>query len=362
MWFVVPVLVACSGGADTHVDVIDSGVPDAFEACPRPRTSPCNPLTQSGCAAAEKCTWIVNAVVPQYIGHVGCVPNGVADVGAPCAFGPPGCDGYDGCKRGLVCSDYRGGAGVCKQICDQQGGQPTCDSAHTCVTYPRLFFTGETTPAAAGVCDRACDPLADNDFDGSGPATEIGSTCGSDAGVGCYGSPSFGTPPKTGWSCMAELHPGASLRHRTQCTELNGCADPGPTIFVNSCSQGYSPLLRVSARVSTAICVALCKPKNCYAGNCGTNDEDRLGEAPHRCTGTDRVGSFETSAGGEHCRFLWYYERDDQGSFLRSPSSDTVGVCVDHAKYGEPPCASLPLTGQPNAVQYGCVDSTAAGL
>ena len=29
-----------------------------------------------------------------------------------------------------------------------------------------------TTPPAGGVCDRACDPLADNDFDGSGTASD----------------------------------------------------------------------------------------------------------------------------------------------------------------------------------------------
>jgi hypothetical protein len=247
-----------------------------------------------------------------------------------------------------------------------------------------LFYTGDTTPAAAGVCDVACDPLADNDFDGSGSAsTKSGSACGSDATIGCYGDPSFGTAPHTKWSCREDIHADAAqptgLRHRVQCMTATGCADSGAVISVNSCNQGYLPLLRESTTTSTAICVALCKPKNCYAGNCGANDDDRLGEAPHRCQTPDRVGSFDTSPGGEHCRFLWSLEIDDQGHFLRSPSSDTVGFCFDHSKYlydsnGDnmpdtpmPACASLPDgfgTSSPidGAADLGCVDTTHAQL
>jgi hypothetical protein len=59
--------------------------------------------------------------------------------------------------------------------------------------------------------------------------------------------------------------------------------------------------------------------------------------------------------------FSWRFEIADDGTFVRSPTSDSVGVCVDHAKYGFPPCASLPLTGMPNAADYGCVDTATAG-
>ena len=80
-------------------------------------------------------------------------------------FGEAGATGYDDCAKGGVCSafDGTGGPGVCKQICDNAGGAPTCDDSHVCVQYSRLFSTGATTPAAAGVCDLACDPLTDND-------------------------------------------------------------------------------------------------------------------------------------------------------------------------------------------------------
>ncbi|HEY5925315.1 MAG TPA: hypothetical protein VIV11_26710 [Kofleriaceae bacterium] len=374
------VLVGCGDCNDVepvHVPP-DSRPGDAF-GCPR--TSPCNPLTQAGCCVGQKCTWRLDAVMPQYIGHVSCAPDGSAAVDEPCMYGPPGVLGYDNCKKGLVCGDYRGGTGVCKQICDQQGGAPMCDAQHACVTYPGLFNTGDTTPSAGGVCDVACDPLTENDFDGSGSATKSSSTCGSAAEVGCYGYPSLGSPPRTSWTCMPERNltvgQPTGLRHRVQCTTANGCADPGPTLYVNSCNQGYLPLLRESATISTAICVALCKPLNCYAGNCGPANQNRLGEAPHRCTSPDRVGTFDTSVGGEHCRFIWSFEIDDQGNFLRSPSSDTLGFCFDHSKYlydsdadnvpdtPYPACSTLADgfgSGVFGAADLGCVDTTHAQL
>jgi hypothetical protein len=346
-------------------------------------TTQCSPLTQAGCKFGQKCTWLLDAVMPDYAGHIGCAPDGPANVGDACMYGAAGATGYDMCKRGAVCSDYQGGAGVCKQICDQQGGYPECDSQHTCVVYSGLFDTGSATPAAGGVCDRACDPIADNDFDGSGSASKkTGAVCGTDQTIGCYGYPSFGSYPKTGFSCTADVSaavPGPiGLRHRVRCTTDNGCADPGPTIYVNSCNQGYLPVLVESTSVSIVICTALCKPKNCYAGNCGVNNASRLGEAPHRCTNPDRVGTFDTSATGEHCRFMWSFELDDQGTLLRSPTSDTVGLCFDHAKYlydtnadntpdtPYPACATLPNgfgTGATlGAADLGCVDTANAGL
>jgi hypothetical protein len=344
----------------------------------------CNPLMQTGCAAGEKCTWLLDALMPQYAGHVGCAPDGAANAGEACMYGEAGAAGYDNCKRGTVCSNYLGGTGTCKQICDQMGGFPPCDAQHTCVVYSGLFSTGEMTPAAGGLCDVACNPLTDNDFDGAASASmKTSAACGTNPGVGCYGYPSFGTYPLTGWSCTDDVSAAVAqpigLRHRVQCTTANGCAGAGPTIYVNSCNQGYLPLLRESTMVSTTICVALCKPKNCFAGNCGANNANRLGEAPHRCTSPDRVGTFDTTAGGEHCRFIWSFEIDNQGNFLRSPTSDTIGFCFDHSKYlydsnadntpdaPLPACATLPDgfgTASPidGAADLGCVDSTHAQL
>jgi hypothetical protein len=338
----------------------------------------CNPLSQAGCQPGHKCTWVIDATDPQYVGHVGCVPDGEKDIGEPCTYGAAGATGYDDCEQGGVCSTFTqpGTQGVCKPACDINGGNPMCDATHACVTYSRLFSTGSTSPPAAGVCDPTCDPLADNDFDGSaGSQTRAGSGCGSDPRIGCYGYPSEGTPPVTAFTCKGDINsdPDKGLRHRAECTVATGCADTGDVIYVNSCNQGYLPLFRESTAVSTAICVAMCAPLDCYAGHCGSNDENRLGAAPHRCMPPDAVGNFGSD---EECQYLWANELDGSGRLLRSPYSDTVGFCLDHSQYlydpagGSdlttplPSCKDLPLEGSGSAldaVDLGCVSTATAG-
>jgi len=301
-------------------------------------------------------------------------------------YGAAGATGYDNCAKGGVCSAFGTPLtpGICKQICDEEGGSPMCDTDHTCVTYARLFSTGATSPNAAGVCDPACDPLADNDFDGSaGSSTKVSSTCGSSFQIGCYGIPSGGTPPVTGFSCTGDINsnPDKGLRHRSECTVSTGCADTDGTIYVNSCNQGYLPLIRESTANSTTVCIAMCKPLDCYAGNCGSNDVNRLGAAPHRCTAPDAVGTFGS---GEECQYMWANELDGNGHWLPSKYSDSVGFCFDHSQYKYdptggtnptitfPPCEQLQVHGTGSnpadpltyfgAVDFGCVSSQTAGL
>jgi hypothetical protein len=325
----VGLLVACGGGDNNKIKIVDANPVDAVGVC--------NPLTQAGCLAGEKCTWLLDALMPQYVGHIGCAPDGTAQQGESCTYGAPGENGYDNCAKGLVCGNYRGGTGFCKKICDQQGGTPDCGNTHVCVTYSGLFSTGMTTPAAGGVCDLACDPLADNDFDGSGTATKTSNTCGAAPSVGCYGYPSFGTPPKTGWSCTNDINfeeqQPTGLRHRVRCSVDNSCADPGPQIYVNSCNQGYLPLLYEESASSIVICVAMCQPATCYKDNCGTNNVNRFGVAPHRCQAGDRPGVYDTTAGREHCQHLWLREIDDAGNLLESATSDSLGFCFNMGKY-----------------------------
>ena len=343
----------------------------------------CDPLTQTGCYADEKCTWIVDATLPQYVGHIGCVPDGAAHLGAGCMYGAAGATGYDDCARGAVCSGYAqpGLAGVCKQICDIQGGNPVCDATHSCVQERFLFSSGSTSPAAAGLCEQTCDPLADNDFDGSGSAlARTGSACGS-ADIGCYGLPSGGTAPRTAFTCMPERNYTASLRHRAECTTATGCADENGEIYVNSCNQGYLPLFRESTAVSTAVCIAMCAPLDCYAGHCGSGDVNRIGAAPHRCTTPDALGTFGSD---ESCEYLWREEVDGQDTWLPSANSNAVGFCFDHSQYlydpsggnnptiPYPSCEQLQLHASGSdrtmpltyfgAVDFGCVSTTTGGV
>jgi hypothetical protein len=353
---------------DSSIVIIDAPVLDAPPAT-------CNPLNQSGCNTGEKCTWIVDAYTPTYVGHIGCTPDGTAHNGEACQFGAAGPTGYDNCIEGMVCSDYRGGTGVCRDICDPQGGNPMCDATHGCVSYLGLFSDGTTAPSA-GLCAPGCDPLADNDFDGSGSAlTRTGSACGS-ATIGCYGYPTSSGLP-TQFTCTTDINYTTSLHHRTVCDMTNGCEDPSGQLSVNSCNQGYLPLLIESTGSTNVICTAMCKPANCYSGNCGTADANQHGVAPHRCQTPDALGTFNTTAGGEECAYWWFLEVDPNTNTLnRSAYSDSLGFCLDHSKYmydsnGDgtpdtaiPSCQSLPLTGTTTfgAVDLGCVDSATAGF
>lgn len=364
----IGLLVACGGDGEKNGKIV---FPDANEV------TQCDPLMQTGCGANEKCTWIVDAYQPpagsspQYVGHIGCAPNGEKKVDEDCSFGAAGATGYDDCEKGLVCSNFRNNTnpGFCKAVCDRQGAAPNCDAQHACVNYSKLFVQG-SNPAAAGVCDALCDPLRDNDFDGMGETlssvsnTKRDQACRSDANFGCYGGPSGGTPPATQWSCTRDVNYNttgpANLVHRTQCIDSNKCSeDAGATIYTNSCNQGYLPLLAEATGVTTVICVAMCKPDNCYLGNCGTSNVNRLGVGGDSCRVADRLGSFDNSTAtaghGEHCLYGWRFEIDTAtGKYLPSPSSDTVGYCYDHDKYlydddgqantppvSRPPCSTL---------------------
>ena len=340
--------------------------------------APCNVLAQTGCNTGEKCTWIADAYTPQYVGHIGCVPDGTATTGMACQFGAAGPTGYDNCVKGTVCGNFTGGPGVCKDICDPQGGAPMCDQSHACEAYNGLFDEGGIPVAA--VCDPTCDPLADNDFDGPGSAlSRTGSACGS-ANIGCYGYPT--TSGTTSFSCATDINYMTALHHRTVCDNSNGC-ESGGQLFVNSCNQGYLPLLLETTTSTNVVCVAMCQPQPCYAGACGSGDINQHGAAPHRCQTPDALGSFDTSATGEECAYWWYLETDTSGTLHRSPYSDSLGFCFDHSKYSYdtngdntpdtplPPCQQLQIhaTGtdptQPltywGAADLGCVDSATAG-
>ncbi len=323
----------------------------------------CDVLAQTGCTTGQKCTWIEDQTMPVLIGHVGCAPNGTVATGGSCTYGAPGATGYDNCVKGDVCN-----SGKCKTICDLNGGAPMCGSAASCTAYGGLF--DDTGANIAGVCDASCDPLADNDILGSGH--KPGSACGSDQG--CYGYPNYSPP--THWACAHEVNP--TLTHRSACTSANGCENANGSPYLNGCAQGYEPLVADSTGSNTIVCVALCKPGNTYMGN---TCQHPAGESPHACDSTDARGTFNTATAtnnGDHCVYSWMFELDGSGNLVRSPTSDTVGFCLDHSKYqydsnGDgtpdavwPLCSTLPLTAagsnDPTAGEFGCVDSMTAGV
>lgn len=224
--------------------------------------------------------------------------------------------------------------------CSQPDG-PACTAQMACIAQPTVTccqsvqtFDNACTPAT-------CDPLADNDFDGAGPLTKTGNACGSDPAIGCYGPTLQGLhfAETASWKCD-EATGGVSA---------SGCA-PG----------SISALLG-----STVECLPLCAPGEAYLDNPGA--QQPLGVSPHTCSAN------------QHCVYSWRFEVDIDGVLTRSPTSDTVGVCIDDAKLmydsdGDtyldtpwPDCATQPLHAQtgsmvPDATTMGCVKSTTAGL
>jgi len=333
--------------------------PSMPDAPPMVDAGPCDIYTQAGCQSGEKCAWIIDSTNPG-AGHSGCEPDGSVALGGACTLSG-GTIGYDDCTAGGICA-----GGICQPICDATNGTLGCGAQAVCQSYS---FPG----TVIGACVPRCDPLADNNF---GFANKPGTTCA--ASDGCYGAPqSTGKP--TAFLCAKEVN--QNFYNRAACDMSNGC---GP--YLNGCSQGYEPLVYDDdVGSSTVVCIAMCKPTDCYMGKCGTNNVDRFGAAPHRCNTTDAKGTFDSSQDGDHCMYSWWFEQDGStGKVLKSPTSDTLGFCMDHQKVhlkdasGNPDstqpwpaCANLPImgTGQCSAgnpsgcgaVDLGCV-STSTGM
>src|SRR6185503_2364411 len=92
-WLVagISLVVAACGDDGYRVHLVDGG-PEPVDA--RPLNGPCDVLEQN-CGAGEKCTWIIDSLMPQYMGHIGCALDGNANVGESCAFDDPSLSGYD---------------------------------------------------------------------------------------------------------------------------------------------------------------------------------------------------------------------------------------------------------------------------
>ena len=363
--FVGLALIACGGGSNNNgIHIVDGGSGDAG-------TAVCNVLTQTGCSTGQKCTWIEDSTT---LGHVGCAANGTVAVGGTCTYGAPGATGFDNCVGGTVCL-----GGICKTICDQNGGSPTCDATHSCQVYSG--FLGPQGSEAGGVCDPTCNPLNDNDFDGSGTMfTKSGTACTQDEG--CYGI--WSNTSKTHFSCSRVPSGSTMLFHRSPCNTANGCA------------QGYIALFYDMTGSTNVVCTAYCAPSDCSSGNCPNPHGGAGTPLVHGCSNLYAMGTFNNNPNGDQCAYGWWInEIGSNGSILKSDFSDTTGLCLDHSKYKMtdmggsnasstpwPACNTLAL-GSPAgsgsaatcygdtgagvltgcvAADFGCVESSMSGL
>jgi hypothetical protein len=315
-------LTACGGGSSSTVNLIDAAPSDGV-------TGACNPLTQTGCSTGEKCTWISDQENPP-IGHVGCAPEGGVG-GTPIALGGACTDpvagpmGYDDCAKGTVCL-----SGECKQICDVNGGAPTCDENHACTRYADFFEAGGT--AVAGVCDPACDPLTQDLKIGTNKAA-CGSPTPAMPSKGCYGYDEFSCAPTgmTSWPLTDRQMP-----------RTNAAGNP----YLNGCAPGFIPLFYAMTGSTMTLCTGFCSALEmdntpAHAGNAKGN-ATALGKLPTAAAAVAGGATCEIASKGSEassqCKFMWPYLVDDATgelplAFDQGPLRDTLGVCMAIAQF-----------------------------
>jgi len=324
--------VACGGGSGPP-KLLDSGteVPVA-----------CDPIAQTGCATGQKCTWIITDADPTAgtdpVGHNGCALAGTTALGAACHDATASVNGgADTCLAGDLCI-----SGKCKVICDPQltsgSAAGACDVDHACAAYAGVFDTGNT--ASAGVCEPGCDPLTQRLLVGG--AEQCGAASATQPDVACTPSSSF-----TSFLCAPSAPDVYALTERAA-----AMTDAQGNVYSNGCSPGYVALFGADndSGAMTTICSGLCAPRKVDAQLAGSGNPDRINEgdktalgklltdpapvAGHATCGADSKGS---ATDPEDCLYLWEVLAEFSGASpseaLRTPYSDTLGVCFAFGSY-----------------------------
>ncbi|HEY4056302.1 MAG TPA: hypothetical protein VGM39_06820 [Kofleriaceae bacterium] len=323
----------------------------------------CSPTAQTGCNAGEKCTWIQDQDDPP-IGHLGCTPDGTLEIGTACTQPAAGPMGYDTCKKGSYCIN-----GACEQVCDNNGGAPSCDADHSCAIYEGVFENGGST--VAGVCEPGCDPLT-QDLKIGAKKTACGSTTATMPDKGCYGFTEF--------SCG----PVVSQVGNTKVDRQPPLANAGGNPYFNGCSPGFMPMFYEMTGSTKTLCSGLCaalETDNTPAHvNNGKGDANAMGKLPADATATvghaTCVTGIKGSEDSSQCHFAWPLFIKDDGTFDQSfqngPYFNTLGVCMAIARFqydsdgnttpdtGYPNCKDLPpnsattTTDFDDASDWGC--------
>lgn len=357
----VGLIAACGGGSDKQKVVIPDGNDDTGPGL-------CSPLTQTGCNAGEKCTWIWDQLppsgqtTPEPIGHIGCTMAGTLALGANCG---PRALGGDTCAAGLACSGSE-----CKTICDPTGTEAAaaCDADHQCAQYQNFFENGGTT--VAGVCDPACDPLTQDVKVGTNK-TACGSPMPTAPTLGCYGYEDFSC---SGVAPTVANAAALMLRDR----------QPPAGNYLNACAPGYIVLLISETGSMTGVCDGYCaalevdntKPAANAIGDAAALGKFPTDAAPVAGGATCKVDAQKGRGGAvadkSRCVFMWPYNVDDAGMLKDTPYVDKLGICmgIKHYQYDAngdgtpetayPDCATLPprsaaTTGNfDDAADWGC--------
>jgi hypothetical protein len=345
---------ACSDGGG-GIKLIDAGAADAAPVV-------CNPIAGTGCAAGEKCTWIIDldaTSTTDAVGHVGCaVAGGIPDGGAcddATAISP---GGTDGCIAGDLCI-----AGKCKPICDPQlvpgSAAGACRTDFACTSYRGVFETG--TAAAAGVCEPGCDPLTQSLK--IAPQTGTAGACGSSDPA----QPDFTCVPADAFKSFACAPSGSRVYANTDRVAPLG---DSRGFFANGCAPGFIPFYFEDASGSQkTLCSGLCAPLDVdmtiateHADNPDYNAGDptvlgKLVTDPAPVAGhATCIGGIKGKSGAaktEDCRYVWQ-SLATQGlpsMAADSPYNDTLGVCFEFGSF-----KTVDLDGDkvPDAFEKSC--------
>jgi hypothetical protein len=254
----------------------------------------CDPVAQTGCLTAEKCTW---QDVTDELGRIACVPDGTVAIAGRCTLMPPGeTAGYDDCVRGAYCL-----SGTCQEICTD--APDSCDTTTSaCSSYSGLFVGADVS---TGLCDFKCEPGTQQRLlDGA-------AACGStpERALGCYGW-AWGTMPLD-FTCAADE---SSAQHGDTPDPLTPQGGP----YLNSCDAGYFPWPANFESRARAVCIAFCTPGETHSGD--TTNVDGIGA--NTCGNKGAVGD------DMECRYLHIFDvTPPRGEYNAS------GVCLGTARY-----------------------------
>jgi hypothetical protein len=316
---------ACGGGK--KVNLIDAPPADA---------GVCNPLTQAGCAAGEKCSWIIDDATAD-IGHIGCAPDGTVAIGGACMNA--GGVGPDDCVAGSVCV-----AAECKAICDPMAAAAAsgCDAQHACSRYSGLFEQGGMI--LYGACDPAADPLTQKLLAGTGSLEACGSTTATAPNKGAY------TFDFNVFTCAPVGTQTLTLTDR-QPPRTDSAGNP----FVNGCAPGWMPFFLEKTGSTKALCTGLCAPvkTDITAPGKVSGDPAVLGKLPADATAVaghavckPNIKGSVVAGNNENCLFLWGFITNMDGSVGPSQYNDTLGVCFDYNQFTYDATGNTPDMGQ----------------
>ncbi|MBS1119693.1 MAG: hypothetical protein H6Q90_1921 [Deltaproteobacteria bacterium] len=335
-------LVACGGGGsspndaggnpaiDARHDPIDAAtLVDAAVPTGDAPAGACNPVTQTGCNAGDRCTEVTLQETPQRVTSIQCVPDGTVAIGGACTQGTPGQTGFDNCLKGGICVSSE-----CKATCDpQQAGVASgCDAVHSCSRYNGLFTVGGTI--LYGACDPQCDPLTQRTL-GSTPREACGSTSPAAPTSGCYRT---GDPFET-FSCANAGDPTKTDRQ----VPATDDGTPSGNAFINGCAAGFMPLFFESGTVQETRCTGSCVPGEidntaAHAVNAQgvpTGVAKLVGQSvPRVGDGLCLAGKKGSGvAGKENCVFVWPFLTDANGNPGPSTFNETLGFCFAFGQF-----------------------------